>query len=233
MDAPEELRQAVRVVLADHFPMTPLYRVNRAADAVLAVPAIADAELAGNIMDALVERRLAIGASLDQMDGWLAWEPGSSADFERMGGDPTVSQIQRYARALSLRIDLGSTPEAASTEPPPEEPDRGWKWRIDAEGDLEWSVGLGHDGDTLHDAWIAAGDLDAHGRVIEGLPSVLFHPVPVAALRVAIRKADAFDRIAAVIDRLAADDTMSDFGAVTEIADIISDPAGSEPCRST
>jgi len=43
MDAPEELRQAVRVVLADHFPMTPLYRVNRAADAVLAVPAIADA----------------------------------------------------------------------------------------------------------------------------------------------------------------------------------------------
>jgi hypothetical protein len=112
-------------------------------------------------------------------------------------------------------------------------PDSGWKWRIDAEGDLEWSTGLGHAGEVFDDAWIIAGELNDQGRVSEGDHSVLFHPVPVAGLRVAIRKADAFDRIAAVIDRLAADDTMSDFGAVTEIADIISDPAGSEPCPST
>lgn len=68
--------------------------------------AIADAELAGNIMDALVERRLALGLTLHKLDELLDWRCGSSAAFERMGGDPTVSELQRYARALGLRLEL-------------------------------------------------------------------------------------------------------------------------------
>jgi transcriptional regulator with XRE-family HTH domain len=68
--------------------------------------AIADAELAGNLMDALVERRLALGLTLHKLDELLDWRCGSSAAFERMGGDPTVSELQRYARALGLRLDL-------------------------------------------------------------------------------------------------------------------------------
>lgn len=68
--------------------------------------AIADAELAGNIMDALVERRLALGLTLNEMDVRLGWVTAQAADFERMGGDPTISELQRYARALGLRLDL-------------------------------------------------------------------------------------------------------------------------------
>lgn len=37
------VRDAVRRVLADGFPMTPIYRVNRVADAVLSVPVVRDA----------------------------------------------------------------------------------------------------------------------------------------------------------------------------------------------
>jgi len=39
----KELRRAVVKAFADHFPMAAYDRLNRAADAVLAVPAIADA----------------------------------------------------------------------------------------------------------------------------------------------------------------------------------------------
>ena len=82
--------------------------------------AIADAELLGNLMDALVERRLALGLTLNEMDvrlGWvtarLGWVTAQAADFERMGGDPTVSQVQRYARALGLRLELTLAGETA------------------------------------------------------------------------------------------------------------------------
>ncbi len=75
--------------------------------------AIADAELLGNLMDALVERRLALGLTLNEMDVRLGWVTAQAADFERMGGDPTVSQVQRYARALGLRLELTLAGETA------------------------------------------------------------------------------------------------------------------------
>ena len=73
----DELRQAVRVVLADHFPMTPLYRVNKAADAVLAVPAIADALTAAREVRVY---RTALGLACS--DGWSDGESAMASYIE-------------------------------------------------------------------------------------------------------------------------------------------------------
>jgi hypothetical protein len=67
--------------------------------------AIADAELAGNIMSTLVTYRLHLHGD-KEIAQQLGWSAAELFDFERLGGDPTVSQIQRYARALGLRLEL-------------------------------------------------------------------------------------------------------------------------------
>lgn len=79
--------------------------------------AIADATAAGNLMATLVAYRRAIGLGDAQVASYLRWGRDALEDFERLGGDPTISALQRYARALGLRVDFIVEPEPV---PPPD-----------------------------------------------------------------------------------------------------------------
>lgn len=74
---------------------------------------VADTSALMDLITALVVRREAAG--LSHADVAAAMETGVEevADFERVGGDPTVAFAQRYARAVggSLDVDISEQPD--------------------------------------------------------------------------------------------------------------------------
>jgi hypothetical protein len=90
----EELRRAVVKAFADHFPMAAYDRLNRAADAVLAVPAIADA-LA---RDAKVAEDIVWLAKLAQGSSW----PGEMADRVQRAADRVVLEYGSKADRAAI-----------------------------------------------------------------------------------------------------------------------------------
>lgn len=68
--------------------------------------AIADAELAASVANALISRRRESGLTPRDIEKRIGWHYGKADDFERLGRDPTVSALQQYARALGMRLEL-------------------------------------------------------------------------------------------------------------------------------
>ncbi|GLW52387.1 helix-turn-helix domain-containing protein [Kitasatospora phosalacinea] len=80
-----------------------------------------DAEILMNLIQSLVIHRKR--CSLTQKDVAKAMETTQSAvsEFERLAGDPKLSTIMRYARAVGMKIHV-----APHTDTPVSEPARGW-----------------------------------------------------------------------------------------------------------
>lgn len=76
------------------------------ADDPEVVAAREDAEELIGLLEHLVERRSTLG--LRQIDIAKAMGTTQSAvsDLERLGGDPRISTVQRYARALGARVRM-------------------------------------------------------------------------------------------------------------------------------
>lgn len=68
--------------------------------------AIADAELAASVANALISRRRESGLTPRDIEKRIGWHYGKADDFERLDGNTTVSALQQYARALGMRLEL-------------------------------------------------------------------------------------------------------------------------------
>lgn len=86
--------------------------------------AIEDAEEFANLIESFVELRKTLGLSQNEVARRAECSQSAVSDFERIGGNPTISTIQRFARALGasvplrLRISDISTWRAASDHLP-------------------------------------------------------------------------------------------------------------------
>jgi len=66
-----------------------------------------DAEALMDLVAALVRQREAAGLSREQVAGRMHTSVAAVAGFERLGGDPLLSEVQRYARAVGRRSVIG------------------------------------------------------------------------------------------------------------------------------
>lgn len=62
----------------------------------------------------LVELRKEAGLTQAQVAARMGTTQSAVSDFERLGGDPRQSTIQRYARAVDARLELGLRRRATS-----------------------------------------------------------------------------------------------------------------------
>lgn len=69
--------------------------------------ALADTTTLMDLIAALVHQREATGLSHADVAAAMQASVEQVADFERLGGDPTVAFAQRYARAVGGRLDIG------------------------------------------------------------------------------------------------------------------------------
>jgi transcriptional regulator with XRE-family HTH domain len=70
------------------------------------VAAVEDAEELADLVASLVRIRRDRGLRQTDVAGLLGVSQSVVSDFERLGGDPRLSTVQRYARALGVRIRL-------------------------------------------------------------------------------------------------------------------------------
>lgn len=69
------------------------------------VAGIADVEKVACLIETLVHRREEQGITLAQVAEAMETTQAAVADFERVGGDPRLSTIMRYARAVGMVVD--------------------------------------------------------------------------------------------------------------------------------
>lgn len=67
---------------------------------------VADTSTLMDLISALVARREAAGLTRADVAAAMEASAEEVADFERVGGDPTVAFAQRYARAVGRRLDV-------------------------------------------------------------------------------------------------------------------------------
>ncbi|OKI16594.1 helix-turn-helix transcriptional regulator [Streptomyces sp. CB03911] len=70
------------------------------------VQAAEDAEAQVTLIETLVARRQAAGLTHQAVAGTMETTAAAVADFERLGGDPRLSAIMRYARALDVKVSV-------------------------------------------------------------------------------------------------------------------------------
>lgn len=64
----------------------------------------ADARAVERLVDTLVEHRLRLGLSQAEVAERMHTTQSAVSKFERAGGDPRLSTLQRYARAVEARL---------------------------------------------------------------------------------------------------------------------------------
>ena len=79
----------------DDFPMTESFR-----------EALADAELRTQLREQLIARRKELGLKQKQVATAMETTQSTISEFERAGGDPYLSTLQRYARAVGAEIEI-------------------------------------------------------------------------------------------------------------------------------
>ncbi|CAN5754468.1 MAG: helix-turn-helix domain-containing protein [Iamia sp.] len=70
------------------------------------VAARADAAELGNLIESLVRLRGELGLRQKDLARIIGTTQSAVSDFERIGGDPRLTTVQRYARALGARVSL-------------------------------------------------------------------------------------------------------------------------------
>ena len=79
--------------------------------------ALEDSNAFADLIDCLVSAREKLGLTQTQVAERMSTTQSAVSDFERVGGDPQVSTIQRYARAVGGRLrmmaDILPAPDAA------------------------------------------------------------------------------------------------------------------------
>lgn len=73
--------------------------------------ALEDARAAERLIDSLVQLRLQIGATQTDVAEEMETTQSAVSKFERAGGDPHLSTLQRYARAVGARLWLRAVVE--------------------------------------------------------------------------------------------------------------------------
>lgn len=63
-----------------------------------------DARDAERLIDTLVQMRTSLGVTQAQVAGRMETTQSAVSKFERAGGDPRLSTVQRYARAIGGRL---------------------------------------------------------------------------------------------------------------------------------
>ena len=73
-----------------------------------------------DFMTLLREKRRTEGVTQVQIAEKLDTTQSSISEFERIGGDPRIQSLQRYARAIGyrVRLELEKVPAAAEAKPP-------------------------------------------------------------------------------------------------------------------
>lgn len=66
----------------------------------------ADAAELGDLVESLVRLRRELGLRQKDVARIIGSTQSAVSDFERIGGDPRLTTIQRYARALGARVHL-------------------------------------------------------------------------------------------------------------------------------
>ncbi|MGE9695125.1 MULTISPECIES: helix-turn-helix domain-containing protein [unclassified Streptomyces] len=80
--------------------------------------AAADAEALMTLVETLVKHRKKCGLTQKQVAEHMETTQSAVSDFERLGGDPRLSTVMRYARAVGLRIWFGARTESQPAPDP-------------------------------------------------------------------------------------------------------------------
>jgi hypothetical protein len=72
-----------------------------------------DADTVMSLISQLVRYRIACRITLEEVAHHMQAPVSFVADFERLGGDPTLSVILCYARAIGMTITVGAKVDAA------------------------------------------------------------------------------------------------------------------------
>lgn len=68
--------------------------------------AVDDADVLMDLIKALVDRRRELGLVQQEVAERMETTQSAVSDFERLGGDPKLSTLQRYARAINARLGV-------------------------------------------------------------------------------------------------------------------------------
>ncbi|ASY33550.1 MULTISPECIES: helix-turn-helix domain-containing protein [unclassified Streptomyces] len=80
--------------------------------------AAADTEALMTLVETLVKHRKKCGITQKQVARHMETTQSAVSDFERLGGDPRLSTVMRYARAVGLKLRLGVHTESQPAPDP-------------------------------------------------------------------------------------------------------------------
>ncbi|MFE4512616.1 helix-turn-helix domain-containing protein [Kitasatospora sp. NPDC056783] len=77
-----------------------------------------DAEALMQLIQTLVAHRKSAKLTQEAVADKMETTPWAVSEFERLGGDPRLSTVMRYARAVGLNIDVTAGVDYEVTRPP-------------------------------------------------------------------------------------------------------------------